>query len=331
MNMNKDFEEYLLELVSINEVELYNIIKYQLGWEDESGNKIENLNPKNRKFSNLVLSISDLFGGNIKNAYPFAAAAEILASSWYVHGDVQSGVTDRFGRPSVWWKWGPAQGINTGDGLHALARLSLLKNDNLSDSNLLKALSVFDNSYLMLCEGENLDINYQESPLVKINELIEMIKKRSGSIYGCCLQLAYLSLNGRNDDNNFLNNLNEIGILSGLLVELKEQNSILYENNLEPEIFHRFASKKKNIFISFVLEMSDPSIKRKIGEIYLKRVLEESDLDVIKNTISENKNYLDFYNDLINKYSKQIDNLIDNQNFNTGMSKNLKNLLKNET
>ena len=77
--------------------------------------------------------------------------------------------------------------------------------------------------------------------------------------------------------------------------------------------------------------MSDPSIKRKIGEIYLKRVLEESDLDVIKNTISENKNYLDFYNDLINKYSKQIDNLIDNQNFNTEMSKNLKNLLKNET
>ena len=84
-------------------------------------NKIENLNPKNRKFSNLVLSISNLFGGDIKNSYPFAAAAEILASSWYVHGDVQSGVTDRFGRPSVWWKWGPAQGINTGDGLHAQA------------------------------------------------------------------------------------------------------------------------------------------------------------------------------------------------------------------
>ena len=41
--MNRDFEDYLLKLVSINEVELYNIIKYQLGWEDESGNKIENL------------------------------------------------------------------------------------------------------------------------------------------------------------------------------------------------------------------------------------------------------------------------------------------------
>ena len=120
--MNNDFEDYLLKLVSINEVELYRIIKYQLGWEDEGGNKIENLNPKNRKFSNLTLSVSKIFGDDLVKSFPFAASIEILASSWYVHGDVQSGITDRFGRPSVWWKWGPAQSINTGDGLHALAR-----------------------------------------------------------------------------------------------------------------------------------------------------------------------------------------------------------------
>ena len=61
--------------------------------------------------------------------------------------------------------------------MHALARLSLLKNNSLSNEALLKSLSIFDNSYLMLCEGENLDINYQELPLVKINELLDMMKK----------------------------------------------------------------------------------------------------------------------------------------------------------
>ena len=79
------------------------------------------------------------------------------------------------------------------------------------------------------------------------------------------------------------------------------------------------------------MELSDPSIKRKIGELYLKRVLEESDLDVIKETISEHKDYVNFYNNLINKYSSEIDKLIDNQNFDVEMSKNLKSLLKNET
>jgi len=331
MNINNDFEEYLLNLVSVNEVELYRIIKYQLGWEDEGGNKIENLNPKNRKFSNLTLKISKIFGDDLSKSFPFAASIEILASSWYVHGDVQSGITDRFGRPSVWWKWGPAQSINTGDGLHALARLSLLKSDSLSNEALLKALSIFDNSYLMLCEGENLDINYQESPIVKINNLLDMMEKRPGSLYGCCFQLGYLSMNSNSFNDNDLGKLNKIGALVGLLEELQEQNSILTDKNLEPEVFHRFASKKKNIFTSFILEDSDPSIKRVIGEIYFKRVLEEPDLDIIKKTISENKNYLDFYNNLVNKYKNEIENLINNLEFDKEIKSKLKILSSNET
>ena len=331
MNINNDFEEYLLNLVSVNEVELYRIIKYQLGWEDEGGNKIENLNPKNRKFSNLTLKISKIFGDDLSKSFPFAASVEILASSWYVHGDVQSGITDRFGRPSVWWKWGPAQSINTGDGLHALARLSLLKSDSLSNEALLKALSIFDNSYLMLCEGENLDINYQESPIVKINNLLDMMEKRPGSLYGCCFQLGYLSMNSNSFNDNDLEKLNKIGRMVGLLEELQEQNSILTDENLEPEVFHRFASKKKNIFTSFILEDSDPSIKRVIGEIYFKRVLEEPDLDIIKKTISENKNYLDFYNNLVNKYKNEIENLINNLEFDKEIKSKLKILSSNET
>ena len=331
MNINNDFEEYLLNLVSVNEVELYRIIKYQLGWEDEGGNKIENLNPKNRKFSNLTLKISKIFGDDLSKSFPFAASIEILASSWYVHGDVQSGITDRFGRPSVWWKWGPAQSINTGDGLHALARLSLLKSDSLSNEALLKALSIFDNSYLMLCEGENLDINYQESPIVKINNLLDMMEKRPGSLYGCCFQLGYLSMNSNSFNDNDLEKLNKIGTMVGLLEELQEQNSLLTDENLEPEVFHRFASKKKNIFTSFILEDSDPSIKRVIGEIYFKRVLEEPDLDIIKKTISENKNYLDFYNNLVNKYKNEIENLINNLEFDKEIKSKLKILSTNET
>ncbi len=331
MNINNDFEEYLLNLVSVNEVELYRIIKYQLGWEDEGGNKIENLNPKNRKFSNLTLKISKIFGDDLSKSFPFAASIEILASSWYVHGDVQSGITDRFGRPSVWWKWGPAQSINTGDGLHALARLSLLKSESLSNEALLKALSIFDNSYLMLCEGENLDINYQESPIVKINNLLDMMEKRPGSLYGCCFQLGYLSMNSNSFNDNDLEKLNKIGTMVGLLEELQEQNSILTDENLEPEVFHRFASKKKNIFTSFILEDSDPSIKRVIGEIYFKRVLEEPDLDIIKKTISENKNYLDFYNNLVNKYKNEIENLINNLEFDKEIKSKLKILSSNET
>lgn len=183
----------------------------------------------------------------------------------------------------------------------------------------------------MLCEGENLDINYQESPIVKINNLLDMMEKRPGSLYGCCFQLGYLSMNSNSFNDNDLEKLNKIGTMVGLLEELQEQNSILTDENLEPEVFHRFASKKKNIFTSFILEDSDPSIKRVIGEIYFKRVLEEPDLDIIKKTISENKNYLDFYNNLVNKYKNEIENLINNLEFDKEIKSKLKILSSNET
>ena len=122
--------------------------------------------------------------------------------------------------------------------MHALARLSLLKNNSLSNEALLKSLSIFDNSYLMLCEGENLDINYQELPLVKINELLDMMKKRSGSLYGCSYQLGYLSMNSGNFNDDTLEILNKIGILSGLLDELREQNSILTDESNGERVIH---------------------------------------------------------------------------------------------
>ena len=52
-------------------------------------------------------------------------------------------------------------------------------------------------------------------------------------------------MNSGNFNDDTLEVLNKIGTLSGLLDELREQNSILTDENLEPEVFHRFASKKK--------------------------------------------------------------------------------------
>ena len=44
-----------------------------------------------------------------------------------IHDDVQSGSPQRAGRDTVWWKWGPAQAINAGDGMYAMARVALFR------------------------------------------------------------------------------------------------------------------------------------------------------------------------------------------------------------
>jgi len=255
-----------------------------------------------------------LFSPNIASCFQFATSIEILANSWYVHGDVQSGITERNGAASVWWTWGPAQSINTGDGLHALARLSILENKSgFSNEVILKALSIFDSSYLTLCEGENLDINYQESPLVKEDDFMKMLQKRAGSLISCAFQFGYLGSKKRiqDIDEKHLIILKELGEMSGIIRELTSQNLILSSNStLPPEIFHRFSSKNKNIFTTFLLNNADASTKRRIGEIYLKRVLENNDLDVIKEVII-NSNYDDYFNNIMSNLKSNASDLID--------------------
>ncbi len=318
--MNINFEKYMSDFVNVNEVELYRIIKYQLGWEDEYGNPIDQNKNFYRTYSSSVLDISEIFGTTSNINFPFAASVEILANSWMVHGDVQSGVTDRNGKSSVWWVWGPAQSINTGDGLHALARLCLLENKfNINSEILLRSLKIFDSAYLTLCEGENLDISYQESPLVSEKDYMNMVKKRSGSLFSCAFEFGYISsvINKKMQiDNNILSKINELGEKIGILNALSLDVSLINNSNkVGPELFHRFSSKKKNIFVVYVLNNSDPSIKRKIGEIYLKRVLEENDLNEII-PIIKSSNFFEYYSELKSEIENSCVKILDNLEFN---------------
>ncbi len=327
--MNKDFEKYMSEFVNVNEVDLYRIIKYQLGWEDEFGNKSSVMQHIDRTYSSIVLETCSIFSDDIKSSYQFATSVEILANSWYVHEDVQSGITERSGRSSVWWAWGPAQGINTGDGLHALARLSLLENNSkFNDSLLLKALSIFDSSYLTLCEGENLDIDYQESPLVKEEEFMNMLRKKSGSLSSCAFQFGYISSDpkAKGVSEKKLSAINELGEISGIVRELNSQNSIINSENLPSEIFHRFSSKKKNIITTYLLNNSDVSVKRKIGEIYLKRVLETNDLEVLKKE-ALSSNFKDYLINIIGEYKARALSIINDLSLSDQQNKKLLNIV----
>ncbi len=327
--MNKDFEKYMSEFVNVNEVDLYRIIKYQLGWEDEFGNKFSAIQNVDRTYSSVVLETCSIFSDDIKPSYQFATSVEILANSWYVHEDVQSGITERNGRSSVWWTWGPAQGINTGDGLHALARLSLLENNSkFNDSLLLKALSIFDSSYLTLCEGENLDIDYQESPLVKEEEFMNMLEKKSGSLSSCAFQFGYISSDPKANDvsGKKLEIIKELGKISGIVRELNSQNSIIHSKNLPPEIFHKFSSKKKNIITTYLLNNSDVSVKRKIGEIYLKRVLETNDLEALKEE-ALSSNFKDYLINIITDYKERSLSIINDLSLNDQQNKKLLNIV----
>ena len=91
-------------------------------------------------------------------------SAEFLHQSMTVHEDMQMGDPRPNGRASVWWVWGPAQSINVGDGLHAMARLATLSLEaqGLSPEETLATVRLLDDAALRFYEGQFLELSFQE-------------------------------------------------------------------------------------------------------------------------------------------------------------------------
>ena len=138
--LNSWINEYISAAISSRQMGLYNLMSYHFGWTGKPGedfidtttNDLHNL----RRYGLACLVAANSLDNSISEnsaAVSAGSAIEMLATFAEIHDDIQAGRPIRNDRDAVWWVWGPAQAINAGDGLHALARLVIL---NLTDKDI---------------------------------------------------------------------------------------------------------------------------------------------------------------------------------------------------
>lgn len=125
----------------------------------------------------LCLLCCEAVGGHYRRALPAAAALELLHNFTLVHDDIEDASASRHGRETVWRLWGEAQAINVGDGLYALAHLALLRlgQVGVSAEAAVEAARLLDEASLRVCEGQHLDIAFEERLDVGSDEYLEMV------------------------------------------------------------------------------------------------------------------------------------------------------------
>ena len=101
-----------------------------------------------------------------------------------VHEDLQVAEPHMEGRAAVWWVWGPAQAINVGDGLHALARLALFRvqDGGLSADRTLAAVAAMDAGALRYFEGQYMELTFQERIDVTSKQYSTMARSKRGAL-----------------------------------------------------------------------------------------------------------------------------------------------------
>ena len=273
----EELEDVIRGFFAGRDLEIYQMMAWQLGHGDERG--VTTLAPPERRLhGSLLLAVAQALHGDYTIGLKYAVSVELMHNFGLIHGDVQDGNTERLGRASVWWKWGPSQAINTGDGMHAMARLSLFQlcDEGEPLERVSTALEIVDDAVLNRCEGEYLDVSYQEGLSVTVAEYLDMVQKRVGSLYGASAEMAaILDDDFGSDRREALRRYGEsIGVVKQLVADYQ---AIFGASERDPVQQGRIISKKKNLATAFMFDtVKDPSIMRRAGEMYMQRVIDPS-------------------------------------------------------
>ena len=134
-------------------------------------------------------------GGQPEKALTAAAAVELIHNFSLIHDDIEDDSRTRRGRATVWAIWGEPQAINAGDGLFVLARNALLKlsEQDVSPPTIFAALERLDQTCLALCQGQCLDMSFEQTLAVDLEAYLEMIEGKTAALLACSGYLGGLN------------------------------------------------------------------------------------------------------------------------------------------
>ena len=259
---------------------LYRMMRYQFGWVDAAGE--QRSAETFRWLGALCLEASAAFGGDPEQSAPSAAAIELLGESAAVHEDMQTATQQRAGQDAVWWVWGPAQAINAGDGLYALARLSIL--DTLSGdaaTRLPATLMELDTAALEYYQGQFHDLQLQERVDVTEQQYMRMARGKYGALVGGALALGAVAAGA---DEATTRAFREAGVEMGVASLIASEERLFWGDGGQAG---RALNKSKLYPVVAALQHGTLAQKRALGGYYFKRVMEPDDLAGIRAVLEE--------------------------------------------
>jgi geranylgeranyl diphosphate synthase, type II len=133
----------------------------------------------------LTLLGAELFGEQIKNAIHAALAVEYFHNFSLIHDDIMDEAPLRRKMPTVHEKWNTNIAILSGDVLLVKAYQELAKQKPI---HLPSLLNVFNQTAVEVCEGQQMDMDFESRTDVTIEEYIEMIRLKTSVLLGCALK-----------------------------------------------------------------------------------------------------------------------------------------------
>lgn len=176
----------------------------------------------------LVLMAAELFEEDLKEPLHAAMAIETFHNFTLIHDDIMDNAPLRRGKITVHEKWGVNNAILSGDVMMVEANKQL---SNLDISVLKRALFTFNSTAQGVCQGQQLDMEFEDRDDVTLEEYIEMIRLKTAVLIGGALKLGAEVANASVED---AENLYSFGENLGIAFQLQDDILDVYAS---PEKF----------------------------------------------------------------------------------------------
>jgi geranylgeranyl diphosphate synthase type II len=164
----------------------------------------------------LCLMACEMAGGQAQSALPQALALELFHNFTLLHDDVMDESPLRRGQPTVHLRYGLNAAILSGDALliEAYSLMVQAKAERLQD-----LVKEFNRVALQVCQGQQMDMDFQNREEVSLSEYREMIGLKTAVLLGSSLKIGAIMGGAKMSDAQAMF---RVGYLTGLAFQVQD-------------------------------------------------------------------------------------------------------------
>lgn len=176
----------------------------------------------------LMLMAYNLFRDDVESILDNAAGIEVYHNYTLLHDDLMDRADRRRGKATVHKVWDDNTAILSGDAMLVLAYQLM---SGCEDSKLRPVIELFSRTAMEICEGQQLDMEFETRNNVQETEYIEMIRLKTSVLLACALKIGAL-LGGASEED--AEHLYRLGTDWGLAFQLQDDLLDVYG---DPKVF----------------------------------------------------------------------------------------------
>ncbi len=253
--------EYLQSKLEVKEPRnLYEPIHYILGL---GGKRIRPV---------LTLMSAEIFGASYKKALSAALAVEVFHNFSLVHDDIMDDAPLRRGNVTVHEKWDTNTAILSGDAMLILAYQYF---EYYKPTIFRKLAKLFSKTALQVCEGQQMDVDFEVRQDVTIPEYLKMIEYKTAVLVAAAMKMGAIIAETPKKNGNLIY---DFGLNLGLAFQLQDDYLDVFG---DPKAFGKqvggdIIENKKTYLYLKAIEFSNEADKQKLTNLFSTQLEDNS-------------------------------------------------------